>query len=74
MTAIYVATIFAIFVGLAFVAWRQYLWASEDVSHEKADGCPYSLTDVFGDNHLINIPHQKDVRWLTDVFIREKIS
>ena len=70
MTAIYVATIFAIFVGLAFVAWRQYLWASEDVSHEKADGCPYSLTDVFGDNHLINIPHQKDVRWLTDVFSR----
>jgi non-ribosomal peptide synthetase-like protein len=70
MTAIFVTTIFAIFVGLAFVAWRQYLWAAEDISHEKADDSPYGLTDVFGDNHLVNVPHQKGIQWLTDVFSR----
>jgi non-ribosomal peptide synthetase-like protein len=28
------------------------------------------LTDVFGDRHLVNVPHQKGIRWLTDVFSR----
>src|SRR5436190_17969789 len=70
MTALFVTTIFATFIGLAFIAWRRYLWAAEDASREKADDCPYSLTDIFGDSHLINIPHQKGIRWLTDVFSR----
>lgn len=61
---------FAIFFVLTFLAWRQYLWAAEDVSQQKADKSPYSLTDVFGDNHLVNVPHQKDVRWLTEIFSR----
>jgi non-ribosomal peptide synthetase-like protein len=34
------------------------------------DTCPYSLTDVFGDRHLVNVPHQKGIRWLTEVFSR----
>src|SRR5262245_2825758 len=36
----------------------------------QADNCPYSLTDAFGDNHLVNARHQKGVRWLTEVFSR----
>ena len=36
----------------------------------QADTCPYSLTDVFGDSHLVNVPHQKGIRWLTEVFSR----
>ncbi|HZD30170.1 MAG TPA: non-ribosomal peptide synthetase, partial [Candidatus Angelobacter sp.] len=36
----------------------------------ETDTCPYSLTDVFGDRHLVNVPHQKGVRWLTEVFSR----
>ena len=36
----------------------------------QADTCPYSLTDVFDDRHLVNVPHQKGVRWLTEVFSR----
>ena len=36
----------------------------------RADVCPYSLTDVFGDRHLVNVPHQKGVRWLTEIFSR----
>jgi non-ribosomal peptide synthetase-like protein len=35
-----------------------------------ADTCPYSLRDVFGDRHLVNVPHQKGIRWLTEVFSR----
>ena len=36
----------------------------------QADTCPYSLTDVFGDRPLVNVPHQKGIRWLTEVFSR----
>jgi non-ribosomal peptide synthetase-like protein len=34
------------------------------------DTCPYSLTDVFDDRSLVNVAHQKGVRWLTEVFSR----
>jgi len=64
------AASFSLFFLLAFVAWRRYLWAAEEVPHGQADTCPYSLTDVFGDRHLVNVPHQKGVQWLTEVFSR----
>ena len=35
-----------------------------------ADNCPYSLTDVFGERPFVNVPHQKGVKWLTEVFSR----
>jgi len=28
------------------------------------------LTEVFGNDHLLNVPHQKGVRWLTEIFER----
>jgi len=62
--------VFAAFFLLTFIAWRRYLWASEQVPDGQADTCPYSLTDVFGDQYLVNVPHQKGVQWLTDVFSR----
>ena len=37
---------------------------------DQEDTCPYSLTDVFSDRHLVNVPHQEDARWLTDIFSR----
>ena len=63
-------TVFLVFFVLTFVAWRRYLWAAEKTPHGKADTCPYSLTDVFGDRHLLNIPHQEGVQWLTEIFSR----
>ena len=68
MLVIFVTTAVAVFFGLTFVAWRRYLWAAEEVP--QADTCPYSLTDFFGDRHLVNVPHQKGIRWLTEVFSR----
>ena len=65
-----VAAVLTVFFLLTFVAWRRYLWAAEEVPHGDADTCPYSLTDAFGDRHLVNVPHQKGVQWLTDVFSR----
>ena len=56
------------FLALTFLAWRQYLWAAEKVP--QADTCPYSLTDVFGDRPFVNVPHQRGVRWLTEIFSR----
>ena len=55
---------------LTFVAWRRYLWASEKEPPGQANSCPYSLTEVFGDRHLVNVPHQEGVQWLTEVFSR----
>ena len=52
------------------MAWRRYLWAAEKVPDGQADTCPYSLTEVFGDRHLVNIPHQQGVLWLEDIFSR----
>ena len=36
----------------------------------QVDTCPYSLTDVCGDDHLVSAPHQEGIRWLTEVFSR----
>jgi non-ribosomal peptide synthetase-like protein len=69
LTSIVVATVFALFFLLAVVAWRRYIWAAE-VVHDQADTCRYSLTDVFDGDHIASVPHQKGVRWLTEVFSR----
>jgi non-ribosomal peptide synthetase-like protein len=69
LAAIFVAAPFAVLFVLTYVAWRRYLWAAKRAPAEQ-DTCPYSLSDVFGDRHLVNIPHQKGIRWLTDVFSR----
>jgi len=70
LAAIIFTAVFLVFLLLAYVAWRRYLWAAEIVPDGRADVCPYSLTDVFGDRHLLNVPHQKGVRWLTEIFSR----
>ena len=70
MAAIILTTVFTVFFVVTFVAWRRYLWVAEKGPHGPADTCPYSLTDVFGDTHLISVPHQKGVRWLSEVFSR----
>jgi non-ribosomal peptide synthetase-like protein len=70
MAAIILTTVFVVFFVVTFVAWRRYLWAAEKVPHGQADTCPYSLTDVFGDRHLVNVPHQEGIQWLTEVFSR----
>jgi non-ribosomal peptide synthetase-like protein len=68
LAVIFVTTALAIFLVLAFTAWRQYLWAAERVP--QADACQYSLTDVFGDRPFVKVPHQEGIRWLTEVFSR----
>lgn len=70
MAAIFVTTAFAVLFVLTFVAWRRYLWAAEKVPNGQADTCQYSLTDVFGDRHFVNVPHQEGIQWLTEVFSR----
>jgi non-ribosomal peptide synthetase-like protein len=68
VSGIIAAAAFASFIVLTFVAWRRYLWAAKDVP--QADTCPYGLTDVFGEHDLVNVPHQKGARWLTEIFSR----
>ena len=70
MVVLVSAAILAALLSLAFVAWRRYLWAAEKVPQPQADTCLFSLTEVFGDRHLLNIPHQNGVQWLTEIFSR----
>ena len=70
LTAMISASVLLVFFVLTFVAWRRYLWAAKKVPDGQGDTCPYSLTEVFGERYLVNIPHQKGVRWLTEVFSR----
>ena len=67
MIAVYFATI-AVLLALTYAAWRRYLWAAG--TPLPTDNCPYSLTEVFGDRRFVNVPHQKGVRWLTEIFSR----
>jgi non-ribosomal peptide synthetase-like protein len=69
LTSIF-ATGFAVFFLLTFAAWRRYLWVAEKAPHGQADTCQFSLTDVFGGQQFVNVPHQKGIRWLTEVFTR----
>ncbi len=69
MPAILVTAAFAVLVGLTFVAWRLYLRAAR-APRGPEDTCPYGLTEVFGDRHLVNAPHQAGARWLTEIFSR----
>jgi non-ribosomal peptide synthetase component F len=68
LVAVFVIVIFAVFFALTYVAWRRYLWAAEKMP--RVDTCPYSLTDFFGDRPFANVPHQKGIKWLTEVFSR----
>ena len=70
MPAIIFTTVVVVFLGLTLVAWRRYLWAAQQVPLRQVDTCPYSLTEVFGDRHLVNVPHQDGIQWLTEVFSR----
>jgi non-ribosomal peptide synthetase-like protein len=69
LAAIVVTAVVAFF-SLTFVAWRRYRWAAEKVPHGREDACQYTLMDVVGDTALVNVPHQKGIRWLTEVFSR----
>ncbi|OQY44151.1 MAG: hypothetical protein B6240_11020 [Desulfobacteraceae bacterium 4572_87] len=70
MASIIFITVFLVFFVVTFAAWRRYLWVAKKAPNEQADTCPYSLTDVFGDRHLVNVPHQEGIKWLTEVFSR----
>src|SRR5436190_10252273 len=62
--------LFAVFVVLAFAAWRRYVWVARQRPLEREDTSPDSLTDVFSARHPRNVPHQKGARWLSDIFAR----
>lgn len=70
MAAIVVGVVFLVLVAVIYAAWRRYLWASQPSEEDALDTCPYSLTDRFGPHSLTGAPHQKDSRWLTDIFSR----
>jgi len=70
MAATIFTSFFAAFFILAFVAWRRYLWAAQKKPAHGVDTCKYSLTEIFSRQHLVNVPHQKGVRWLAEVFSR----
>ncbi len=70
MPAFILTAFLVVFFTLTIAAWRRYLWAAQKVPHPHADTSPYSLTEVFGDRHLVNVPHQQGIQWLTDVFNR----
>jgi non-ribosomal peptide synthetase-like protein len=70
LPAIPAAAACAAFLLLALAAWRRYVRVAEEAAGRQVDPCPYGLTEVFGADHLLNVPHQKGVRWLTEIFSR----
>jgi non-ribosomal peptide synthetase-like protein len=70
LISILVATGLAGFCLLTFAAWMRYVWVADKASDEQADSCPYTLADAFDGQEFLKAPHQKGVRWLTEVFSR----
>jgi non-ribosomal peptide synthetase component F len=70
MAGLILAAVIGVLFLLTFAAWRRYLWVAEKAPDGQLDTCPYSLKEVFGDTHLLNVPHQEGVQWLPDVFSR----
>jgi non-ribosomal peptide synthetase-like protein len=57
------------FLLLSVLAWRRYAWVAEQPAGQE-NKSQYSLSEVFGEDHLVNVPHQKGVRWLSEIFGR----
>ena len=70
MTVFTLATVFVVFFVVTFVAWRRYLWVTQNAPQGQKDTCPYSLTDVFGDRHLVTVSHQDGIQWLSEILSR----
>ena len=70
MTGPILAAVFVVFLGLTFLAWRQYLSVAREPRRRQEDTCPYSLTDVSGDRPPVSVPHQEGVQWLSEIFSR----
>jgi len=66
----FVTALSLVVFALTFVAWRRYLRVVKEGPRGPLDTCPFSLTDSFGNDHLLNVPHQRGVRWLPEVFSR----
>jgi non-ribosomal peptide synthetase-like protein len=58
----------AMILVLAYVAWRMYCRGAAAAA--PTDSSTFGLTDWFDDCSLVNVPHQRGVRWLTEIFSR----
>ena len=70
MAAVVAMSAVMLLLLIIYLAWRRYLWACEQDSDPPLDNCRFSLTDRFGQNAFVNVPHQRGVRWLSEIFSR----
>ncbi len=70
MIGVILATIAAGFLALTYFAWRRYVRIARSPADGATDHSEYSVTEAFGQSHLLNTPHQRGARWLTDIFDR----
>src|SRR4051812_42522261 len=61
------AIVLVLTFALTFLAWRMY---RRGAAGGATDTSPFGLTDCFDERSLVGVPHQKGVRWLTEVFTR----
>lgn len=70
MAVVFAVSVLTLLLLIIYLAWRRYLWACEQGPGQLPDQCPYSLTDRFGQSAFVNVPHQRGVRWLSEIFSR----
>ena len=70
MIGLILAAIVTAVLVLAYLAWQRYVRIARSPTDCATDGSLLSITEVFGDSHLLNTPHQRGALWLTDVFSR----
>ena len=67
MAVVLVVAAAAMVLLLTFVAWRMY---RRGAAAAPTDTSPFGLADCLDDRGLVSAPHQKGVRWLTEIFSR----
>lgn len=70
MVEVISATIIATVLALTYLAWRRYVHVVQSPTDGATDHSSCSVTETFGQSHLVNTPHQRGARWLTDIFNR----
>jgi len=70
MVGLILAAIVTTVLCLTYLTWQRYVLIARSPTEGATDTSPYSIAEVFGEAHLLNVPHQRGARWLTDIFSR----
>ncbi len=59
MVGLILAAIVTTVLCLTYLTWQRYVLIARSPTEGATDTSPYSIAEVFGEAHLLNVPHQR---------------